>query len=370
MKFQKFYRIFSIALLLSLLMVFVPATPASAARVVELDPEQGIIDDKITVTGSGFTASTDATERHVDIYFAAEEAGTSDDIGQEVNTYQFLKSPTVGYDGDDDEGEFDTTFSVPERLKTGSDDEDVAIGTYYVYVTLWNTTRIKAVAEFTLIGGEITIDPEEGTVDTEVEIDGQDFGYRETIIIEYDDDEIDIYEGYEETDRDGEFKNTIIIIPESTGGDHTIRVIGDDTGSEVEADFTVEPQIAISPDTGGNDTEVNVSGTGFGYKSDFGVFIDGTKLASDQTDKYGSFDLTFNMPELKAGLYDIEVEDEDDNSDKADFAFIFYNLPDVLQTVTKFFQKTLNQEANVPQAYAKKAAVFVVEALKRFSIFD
>jgi len=322
MKFQKFYRIFSIALLLSLLMVVIPATPASAARVIEVDPEQGIVGDTITITGTGFTASTEATERHVDIYFAEDEAGTADDIGQEVNTYEYLKSPIVGYDGDDDEGEFETTFKVPERLRDGTDDEDVTIGPYYVYVTLWNTTRIKAVAEFTIIGGEITIDTEEGPVGTEVEIDGEDFGYKEDITIEYDDDEIDIKEGDEETDRDGEFNNTLIVIPESTAGEHTIRVIGDESGSEVEATFTVEPEIIISPDSGGIDTEVTVSGTGFGYKSDFGIFIDGTKVASDQTDKYGTFDVSFNMPQMMAGLYDIEAEDEDDNSDKAEFAFI------------------------------------------------
>ena len=321
MKFQKFYRIFSAALLLSLLMIVIPATPASAARVIEVDPEQGIVGDTITITGTGFSASTESTERFVDIYFAEDEAGTSDDIGQEVNTYEFLKSPGVGYEDEDDEGEFETTFSVPERLRDGTDDDDVTIGTYYVYVTRWNSTYIRAIAEFTIIGGEITIDLEEGPVGTEVEIDGEDFGYREDITIEYDDDEIDIKEGDEETDRDGEFNNTLIVIPESTAGDHTIRVIGDESGSEVEATFTVEPEIIISPDSGGIDTEVTVSGTGFGYKSDFAIFIDGTKVASDQTDKYGTFDVSFNMPEIKAGLYDIEAEDEDDNSDKADFSF-------------------------------------------------
>ncbi len=328
MKYQKFYRILSIALLLSLLMMVIPTTPASAARTVKVDPEQGKVGDTITVTGTGFPASTDdpEVERRVDIYFAADEAGTTDDIGQEVNTYEFLKAPIVNYEEDDYPGEFKTTFTVPERLRDGTADKDVKIGTYYVYVTLWNTTRIKAVAEFTIIGGEITIKPPHGPVGTEVEIDGADFGYKENITIEYDGVDEKIIDGDDKTDRDGKFDNAVIIIPESTAGEHTIKVTGDDSQSEVEATFTVESEIAVSPDSGGTDTKVTVNGTGFGYRSDFGIFINGTKVAADTTDKEGSFDINFNMPAITAGLYDIKAEDEDDNSDKADFTFILASV--------------------------------------------
>lgn len=38
------------------------------------------------------------------------------------------------------------------------------------------------------------------------------------------------------------------------------------------------------------------------------------------------------------------------------FAFLFYSLPDVFQSMEKFFAKTLNQEAGIPQADAVKAA--------------
>ena len=36
------------------------------------------------------------------------------------------------------------------------------------------------------------------------------------------------------------------------------------------------------------------------------------------------------------------------------FSFLFYPLPDVFQSIEKFFSKTLNQEAGVPQADALK----------------
>ena len=315
MKCNKIFRILGIAVVLSLLLVAIPATPVEAARAIELDPEQGAIGETITITGTGFTASTDTTERYVDIYFAKDEADTSDDIDDEVNTYEFLKSPLVGFEDEDDEGEFDTTFRVPAELNDGTDDEDVEPGTYFVYVTLYNTTRIRAYAEFTVIGGgEITIDPDEGPVGTEVEISGTDFGDREDIFIEYDGEDIDIESGDEETDKNGEFEDTIIIIPESIAGNHTITVFGEDSGAEVEATFTVEPEITVSPTSGAVETTVTVSGTGFGNRSDFVIDLNRTEVATGTTDRYGSFDTTFNVPALTSDTYDLEVWDEDDNS--------------------------------------------------------
>ena len=52
-----------------------------------------------------------------------------------------------------------------------------------------------------------------------------------------------------------------------------------------------------------------------------------------------------------------------------DFSLIFYNLPDVRETLQKFFEKTLNQEANIPRADAKKAAAAVAKATERFHLF-
>jgi len=52
------------------------------------------------------------------------------------------------------------------------------------------------------------------------------------------------------------------------------------------------------------------------------------------------------------------------------FAFIFYNLPDVHSTIAGFFEKTLNAEAAVPKADGAKAARMIVEGLKRFTIWS
>ncbi len=41
------------------------------------------------------------------------------------------------------------------------------------------------------------------------------------------------------------------------------------------------------------------------------------------------------------------------------FAFLFYSLPDVFDSMNLFFSKTLSQEAGIPQADAKKAAAAI-----------
>ncbi len=52
------------------------------------------------------------------------------------------------------------------------------------------------------------------------------------------------------------------------------------------------------------------------------------------------------------------------------FSFIFYNLPDVFDTIAKFFAATLNKEAACPKAEADKASQLVVDGLKRFTIWN
>ncbi len=319
MKLNKIFRILALAIVLSLLMAVIPATPALAARQIELDPEEGQIDDRITITGSGFSMSHDDTERFVDIYFGKDEADTTDDIGDDVNTYELVKTIGVGWEGDNDEGEFDTTFKVPERLRDGSDDEDVEPGTYFLYAVDYNFNRIRAVAEFTIVGGgEITIDPNDGTADTEVEIIGTDFGAREDIVIEYDGEEI----GDDRTDSDGEFEVTITI-PPSYAGDHEIKVTGEESLAEITATFTVEPEITISPTEGSARSTATVSGTGFGKRSYLSIFLDTEEIVTDKrADSDGSFDAAFEVPDMTPGTYVLEALDEDDNSATAQFGVI------------------------------------------------
>lgn len=310
MKYNKMFRILAVAIILSLLMLAIPASPALAAvESIDLSPDRGEIGDKIRVRGEDFDASAPDDRVKVYIYFSSQEAERRGEIDDDVTAYEKVDTDTVGYVGERDEGEFSTYFYVPEELTDGDDEEDVHSGTYYVYVTYSDSDRIEAVAEFTIRG--IELDPDEGVVGTEVEITGIGFDDKEGITIEYDDEDVDIDSGDEKTDSDGEFTCTIII-PESSAGDHTIAVMV--YRDEVEASFTVEPEITISPTSGSPATEVTISGTGFIASKSITITFNDTMVttspASVKSNGDGSFsNVKFNVPTLVSGTYKVEASD-------------------------------------------------------------
>jgi hypothetical protein len=52
-----------------------------------------------------------------------------------------------------------------------------------------------------------------------------------------------------------------------------------------------------------------------------------------------------------------------------DFAFLFYNLPDVLESIAVFFEKTLNQEVAVPRKDARQSAAAITRGLQNFTVW-
>ena len=252
MKLTKIIRIFSIAIILSLLVVALPATPAQAVRALTLAPVEGSVGDTITIAGDGFSASTETTEKYINIFFSSDEASTIHNIDNQVTHYELVKEGVWI----DESGEFVTTFTVPVELNDGTgDDQDVETGTtYFLYATriytnpLSPATRIGAFAEFNVTGGELALDPDSGPAGTELEITGTAFSTSKSLTIEYDGSEVDIDDGDDETDNDGEFVS-VILIPESTAGVHTITITV--SGSEIEAEFTVEPETILNPNNFG-----------------------------------------------------------------------------------------------------------------------
>jgi hypothetical protein len=51
------------------------------------------------------------------------------------------------------------------------------------------------------------------------------------------------------------------------------------------------------------------------------------------------------------------------------FALIFYNTEEVLDTLEFFFQETLNKETQIPKTDARQAAKLVIQGLNKFGIW-
>lgn len=311
MKYFKKFRILAVIVTLTLILVLVPASPVLAQSLI-LRPDHGEVGTWVDIDGSGFDEG-----EQVRFCFAKESASDGDiiDEDEDVENFEYLGSRTAN-----DNGTFDDvyTFKVPDELNDGKDVVKVVGGTYYVYATDYYFV-ILAKKSFTVEGvAAITIDDDEGIVGTEVEITGEGFDNNEDIYVEYDGDEIDIESGDTDTDSDGEFECTIII-PESTAGEHTITVIGEDSDLEAEAEFTVEPEVTISATSGAAGDTVNISGTGFGDEVDVEVLFDNDEVVTDETDRDGSFYASFQVPAIGSGTYDVDVEDDDGNDASVEF---------------------------------------------------
>ena len=320
MKYAQTFRITVVVLILSMLILAMPVALAQETRSIELWPLKGKIGETITIVGQGFNKSTEDTDKYAAIFFSSQEASTSDDIGDEVEAYK-LVGEGVWLDED---GAFEANFTVPGKLDDGDDEEDVIAGTYYVYVCHYYVVnrlapRIRAVAEFTVTFGEITINPDSGSVDTPVEITGTDFTANTSIAIEYDGSEVDLESGDDETSSQGEFVSSIFI-PESTAGAHSITVTV--SGNEATTEFTVEPEIILSATSGEASTLVTVEGTGFGKRNNVVIYFNNSEVSTATTDMRGSFSTAFNAPELPAGIYGVEAEDESKNSGTAKFTIV------------------------------------------------
>jgi len=257
---------------------------AQGEREVYVFPSEGTIGDTIRVAGKGFNKSTEDADKYATIIFSSEEATTDDDIDDEVTVYEFVAEGVYL----DENGEFDVSFDVPTELNDGVDEETVHVGTYYIYVCHYMVnvlaTRISAVAEFDVILGNITIEPDRGTVGTSVEIIGTDFFSDEDIVINYDEIDLDIDSGDTETDSSGEF-TAYVTIPKSTAGIHHVTVI--QLENEVVAEFSVEPDVTVNPTSGEPDTRVTILGTGFGRRENVVIYFGASEVVKIPTDRVG-----------------------------------------------------------------------------------
>jgi len=309
-KYTKVFRVLILAVILSLLLIAIPAAPALAAEDIDPSPSTGEVGDKIDITGDGF--KTDLTRAY--IYFSSQEWDVGDEIDEDVTVYALVKKRTP-----DDTGHIDTYFYVPEELDDGDDYEEVVGGYYYIYVTYEDSDLIEAIEDFTVRG--IELNPDEGPVGTQVEINGVGFTRsRDIRYIKYGGEDLDDWEGDLETNIHGEF-TSYIVIPENTAGEHTI-LVEDRSYKEASATFTVESEITISLTSGAAGDTVEVTGTGFGDTVEVSITFNGDDVVTDETDNYGNFTAAFDVPDVGVATYDIEAEDVDANKDTAEFTIV------------------------------------------------
>jgi len=312
MKYIKMFQVFSLAVILSLLIIVLPATPAYAAA-LDITPTSGAIGSRVRVIATGFPASTDTTDRYAVLFFSNQSATTSNDIDTTVTIYEKVMDAIYI----DTNGAFDVTFTIPTVMNDGATSANVAGGSYYIYAcwylpstppTLVKT--IRAIANFTVTAGTISLTPNNDTVGTEVKITGTNFVASQAITFKWDDTILAVTSGNTSTTSTGIF-NTYIAIPESPSGAHTISATV--SGYEATATFTVKPKATFAPTTGDADATVKVTGTGFTRRKAVAIYFNAKEVATATSDANGSFSTEFKVPKLNPGSYDVEADDNAGN---------------------------------------------------------
>lgn len=328
MKRTKLFHIMLLATVLALLAVVIPVAQVLGVQALTLTPTSGRIGDTISVSGSGYDASSAGPPvvlYGVNVYLSPQSVNTGTPM-TDLTTYHLVVNLTTtsatGTIGP-------VTFAIPAQLTTGPTDVTVTGGTYYVYTTEVSAatptveSNILTKNTFTIMAAGITLTPDNGPTGTSVKITGTDFATNSNITVEYDGDSIDIDSGDTKTGSTGTSAGkftSYIIIPESVAGDHTIAVTDSATpANTASAVFTVDPAITISPTSGAAGDTVTVSATGFGDTLAVTIKFGGTEVQTGDTDNLGTFEITFTVPQKSAGQYTVEARDEDGNRKSGTF---------------------------------------------------
>jgi len=108
-----------------------------------------------------------------------------------------------------------------------------------------------------------------------------------------------------------------IIVPPSHAGTHAITATDVTAARSAGADFTVVPQIILSPDSGPVGTLVTVTGTGFDRTRTITIMfknVDVTPSPAPVTNEVGSFTTSFPVPPLAKEDYTVTATDSAGNS--------------------------------------------------------
>ncbi|TES84288.1 MAG: hypothetical protein E3J92_01660 [Dehalococcoidia bacterium] len=382
MKHNRFFRILAAAVILSLLMIAIPITPALGAFTFIISPSTGPTGTALSmVSGTGFlpgisgyvwfdtngnsardtgeptlTATTDGTGNLSatgyltvptvprGIYYVQVDvpAGTPVEISApfvvtptvtpSVSTANVGDIITVSGTG------FAATVGVTilfDGVSKGTA-TTTASGTFTGFTfTVPATTEgyytIKAqetllpahfdTASLT-VEPEITINPTLGAVGDTIVVTGDGFDASSTVTISFDGTTVVASPTPVSTDTNGTLTSKTFTVPAASRGSHTVRA-QDAGGNYATATFTVSAKITLNPTSGPSGTTVTVTGNGFGASQAITIKYNNVAVTTTPspltTNSAGNFTATFTVPVGDAGTYVVVANDTSANTATANF---------------------------------------------------
>jgi len=299
MKHTRFFKIMAAAVVLALLMLAIPITPAMGAIAFTISASTGPTGTPITVaTGTGFAVS----ETNGRVWFDSNDneiwdtgepslSATTDGSGNLVVAAGTISVPTVPRD------------------------------TYYVLAEVpYDTTAgADAFDDFTVMP-QITASVSTANVGDTVTVDGTGFAASLSstgVTILFD----GVSKGTIATTTSGTFDDFTFTVPACVEGPHTIKAQETSATGNYDTDsINIDPDIAINPTSGAVGATVTVTGDGFDDNSTITIYFDGVSQTTTTSDTNGTLtSKTFTVPEASRGTHTVKAQDVIGNYDTATF---------------------------------------------------
>ncbi len=274
MRFNRFFAMAATSVILLMLAVTILSTPALAAPTIILSPTSGTVGTQVEISGANFESYAGD---QIHIYFATTEVDGS----------------PITVPGN---GQFIHTFLVPDTAMPG---------TALVTIRDQDGNQLSK-TEFVVPQPHVTLDKGGGVIGTMITINGTGFRANQMVTFVYS-PHPEIALGSAEASPVGEC-TFVFDIPESTGKEHKVTA-SDESGNMAEATLSVIPAIALDPEAGAIGDKVQATGTGFGHNCRFNIDFDGNQVKTDSTDANGSFDVSFDAPDMALQTYNVTISD-------------------------------------------------------------
>jgi len=283
----RYHNLFIVLAIVALLLaVFTPSLPVVAAPVVTLVPSSGAVGTTVSISGTVFNSYE------------------GDNIHIFFDTREIDVSPLVVPSG----GIFSVNFNVSANTSAGQHWVEVRTDT--------TTSSVIAKNSFTVDATALTLDTAEGPSGNSVNINGSGFYVNSTVTLYYyNPDKQKI--GTVAASSTGKFVRSFII-PPSPGGLHKISASNDQANS-AEVEYKVLAEIKLNLDSAGPGDSLNIKGTGFASSSKVNVIFGSLNVATATTDKFGSFEIEFNVPDVKPISYAVKAQDDTGNNSDTSF---------------------------------------------------
>ncbi|MDO8567942.1 MAG: hypothetical protein Q7R57_04420 [Dehalococcoidales bacterium] len=349
--------LFYLSFIFCLLAVAVPAAPAQALTgTIAVYPLSGPTGTLVNVTGSGFTGGSNFT-----IHFGAANlnTGTVNSGGNLVNAYfnvpianRAAWSVTITTDAGDTSSSavFNVVPQVILDYASGRAGDIIKVSgtgfaasatiTIFLDSTAMTTSNSDPSGSFSSVqmtipaitpgrhaitAGDglvyspevaltilpkITYTPNVQTVGSQITISGSGFTANSPMAFLV--DTLSVTSSASQTDANGSFSNTTLVIPPLAQGTHTLKA--QDINSNVAtANLYIRPGISLSPQNGTPGAAVTINGSGFAASQAITVTYNGAVITTNpspiNTDTNGSFTASFAVPAGGSGSYTVQATD-------------------------------------------------------------